>query len=209
MALVDRSHTRDSARRHPGSPSTWTDEALFQEVCRGSEEHFNVLYDRYFQRIYSFVYLRVRNHADAEELTQETFTVVFRSAEGWSGRSAPLAWVYGVAKNTVYNHLRRHRIHGERVEQAGPDLLLSDSATWTCTPEDHLEMDRYARAIEERLQGVSSWQAEAFFLRHVHNLTIREISERTDRSGDAIRSGLYRVKQLLLDAEAQETTRVT
>ena len=187
--------------------SSWTDEALLARLCEGSEEHFDVLYERYFQRIYSFVYVRVRNHADAEELTQETFTVVFRSADGWEGRSTPLAWIYGVAKNTVHNHLRRKRIHEQRVEQAGPGLLLSDSATWACTPEDHLEMSRYAREFDARLRGVSSWQAEAFLLRHVHNLSILEISERTNRSGDSVRSGLYRVKRLLLEAEQNHRER--
>ena len=60
--------------------TSWPDEALFEAVCAGSEPHFNVLYTRYFRRIYAFVYQRVRNHADAEELVQETFTVVFRGA---------------------------------------------------------------------------------------------------------------------------------
>lgn len=178
----------------------WTDEQLLEEVQAGSEPHFNALYERYFQRIFSFVYIRVRNHADAEELTQETFTAVFRSADGFSGRSTPLAWIYGIAKNTVFNHLRRNRLHGERVEQAGPDPLVSDSATWGCNPEEHLELERYTAAIDSHLRSVSDWQAEAFLLRHVHNLTIQEISARTDRSGDAIRSGLYRVKRLLLEA---------
>ncbi len=158
-----------------------------------------MLYERYFQRIYSYVYLRIRNHADAEELTQETFSVVFRSARGFSGRSTPLAWIYGVAKNTVLNHLSRNRLHHERVAEGGPVLLLSDSAIWGCNPEEHLLIERYVRAIDGQLQRLSAWQTEAFVLRHVHNLSIREIAERTDRSGDAIRSGLYRVKRMLLE----------
>lgn len=177
-----------------------TDEQLFEKMRGGSEPHFNALYERYFQRIYSFVYLRVRNHADTEELTQETFTVVFRGAKGYSGRSTPLAWIYGIAKNTVFNHLRRNRLHRERVKAAGPDPLVSDSAAWGSNPEEHLAMERYAALIDSHLQSLSDWQAEAFLLRHVENLTIQEIAERTDRSGDAIRSGLYRVKRLLLEA---------
>jgi len=183
----------------------WSDEDLFAMLREGSEPHFNTLYDRYFQRIYSFVFLRVRNHADAEELTQETFTVVFRSSEGYSGRSTPLGWIYGIAKNTVFNHLRRNRLHGQRVEEAGPDPLVSNSATWACNPEEHLEMDRYARAIEAQLGSISDWQADAFVMRHLDNMTIQEISERTNRSGDAIRSGLYRVKRLLLEAGELES----
>ncbi len=187
---------------------TWTDEALFAEVARGSEPHFNVLYERYFQRIYAFVYLRIRNHADAEELTQETFTVVFRAAEAWGGRASPLAWVYGIAKNTISNHLRRLRTGRERLEQAGPNPLVTTSPIWSYTPEEQLDLDRCASQLDERLSGVAAWQAEAFLLRHGENCTIPEISKRTGRSSDAVRSGLYRVKKLLMevgvDSSAQE-----
>jgi len=177
-----------------------SDEELFERIREGSEPHFNLIYDRYFQRIYGFIYLRVRNHADAEELTQETFTAVFLSIGGYSRRSSPLGWIYGIAKNTVHGHLRRLRTHGERVERAGLEALTVSSPAWSLTPEDQLAMRRYARAIDDRLQSVSDWQAEVFFLRHVEDLPIREISRRTMRSSDAVRSGLYRVKRLLVEA---------
>jgi RNA polymerase sigma-70 factor (ECF subfamily) len=177
-----------------------SDENLFEGIRKGGEHHFNALYDRYFQRIYNFIYLRVRNHADAEELTQETFTAVFRSIDGYSGRSTPLGWIYGIAKNTVHSHLRRLRTQGEQMERVGPEVLAASSSAWSCTPEDRLAMRRSARAIDARLQSVSDWQAEVFFLRHVENLPIREISRRTFRSSDSIRSGLYRVKRLLVEA---------
>lgn len=182
-----------------------SDEDLFEQIRRGSEPHFNVLYDRYFQRLYNFIFLRVRNHADAEELTQETFTAVFRSVDGYSGRSTPLGWIYGIAKNTVHNHLRKLRTQGERLERAGPEALTATSPAWSCTPEDQLAMRRYARAIDSRLRSVSEWQAEVFFLRHVEDLPIREIARRTMRSSDAIRSGLYRVKRLLVEAGQLES----
>jgi RNA polymerase sigma-70 factor (ECF subfamily) len=182
-------------------PSAATsDEDLFQWIRKGSERHFNTLYDRYFQRIYHFIYMRVGNHADTEELTQETFTAVFRSIDGYSGRSTPLGWIYGIAKNAVHSHLRRLRVQRERMELAGPELLAASSSAWTCTPEDQLAMRRSALAIDARLESVSDWQAEVFFLRHVENLPIREISRRTLRSSDAIRSGLYRVKRSLVEA---------
>lgn len=180
--------------------SLLSDDDLFDRIRGGSKNAFDALYERYFQRIYNFIYLRVRNHADAEELTQETFTAVFRSIDGYSGRSTPIGWIYGIAKNTAYNHLRRQRIHGERMERAGAEALTAGSPAWSCTPEDVLAMRRYARAIDAQLESLSDWQAEVFFLRHVENLPIREISRRTLRSSDAIRSGLYRVKRLLVEA---------
>jgi DNA-directed RNA polymerase specialized sigma24 family protein len=47
---------------------------------------------------------------------------------------------------------------------------------------------------------VTPWQAEVFVLRHIENLPIQEIAQRTHRSNDAIRSSLYRVKRLLVEA---------
>ena len=174
-----------------------SDDALFDGIRSGSERHFNALYDRYFRRVYGFVLARVRDHADAEELTQEAFVAVFRGIAGYSGRSTPLAWVYGIAKNTVNNHRRRLRAQSERVDAAGPEALHSTSAEWRSTPLDDFEMRQSLRRMDERLHSVTGWQAEVFWLRHVDDLSIDEIATRLARSNDAIRSSLYRVKRLL------------
>jgi RNA polymerase sigma-70 factor (ECF subfamily) len=179
---------------------TLTDEELFAGVCSGSEAHFNELYGRYFPRIYAFIQARVRNRADAEELTQESFTAVFRSSEGYSGRSSPLAWIYGIARNTVNNHLRRLRAQGEKLEQVEPQQLHGAHSVWAGTPEDDLALRRRLAAMEASLEAISPWQVEVFRLRHIEDLRIGEIASRMDRSNDAIRSSLYRVKRLLVDA---------
>jgi RNA polymerase sigma-70 factor (ECF subfamily) len=178
-----------------------TDERLVEGIRTGSEAHFNVLYDRYFSRVYAFVYTRVRQRADAEELTQESFTAVFRSIAGYSGRSTPLAWIYGIAKNTVNNHLRRMRIQEARTEAAGHGAT---AAEWHGSPQDDFEMRQLLRRMDERLRSVTRWQAEVFWLRHVDDLSIEQIASRMDRSNDAIRSSLYRMKRLLVDGDSAQ-----
>ena len=157
-------------------------------VRRASQPHFNELYNRYFQRIYNFVYTRVRNHADCEEIVQETFTAVYRSVEKYRGQSSLLSWVYGIAKNTVNNHLRRLKAQDARIERAEPELARPSSSLANVTPEEHLHLRRYTDMIQEQLSTVAPWQAEIFVMRHMENLSIGEISERTNRSSDAIRS---------------------
>ena len=183
--------------------SSLADEELFAGIQTGSEAHFDELYRRYFTRIYAFIQARVRNRADAEELTQESFTVVFRSPQGFSGRSSPLAWIYGVARNTVNNHLRRSRAQTDKLDQVEPQHLHSAHTVWTRTPEDDLSLDRTLAAMEASLETVAPWQLEVFRLRHVEDLPIDEIAGRVERSNDAIRSSIYRVKRLLMDAGAE------
>ena len=77
--------------------------------------------------------------------------------------------------------------------------MTREASLASCTPEEHLSLQRCTEAIEERLSGVADWQAEIFVLRHVEDLSIGEIAERMSRSHDAVRSSLYRVKRLLLE----------
>ena len=177
-----------------------TDQDLLDGIRQSSETHFNELYRRYFDRIYSFVYARIRNHADAEEIVQETFTVVFRSFEAYRGQSSLLSWIYGIAKNTVNNALRKAKNQEVYLDSVDPEVFRPRASFSTYTPEEQLHLRRYAEAINDQLQSVSTWQSEIFVMRHVENLSIREISARTERSSDAIRSSLYRVKRLLFEA---------
>jgi len=189
-----------AVRASRGSCRHLSDQELLEGLRRASEPHFNELYARYFQRIYNFVQGRIRNHADTEEIVQETFTAVFRSVERYRGQSSLLSWVYGVAKNTLNNHLRRARARDEKIERAEPELARPPSSLASCTPEEQLHLRRYAAEIHARLESVADWQAEAFVMRHLHDLSIGEICERTQRTSDAVRSSLYRIKRLLVEA---------
>ena len=192
--------TTRKEREEAGTPlRSQSDEELLAGLRTGSELHFNELYDRYFQRIYSFVYTRMRNHADTEEVVQETFTVVFRSFESYRGTSSLLSWIYGIAKNTLNSCLRRLKAEGERLDALRPEVLRPPAALSDCNPEEHLSMRRYVDAVRVKLESVSEWQSEIFVMRHLENMSIREISDRTDRSSDAVRSSLYRVKRLLFE----------
>ena len=185
-------------------PARLGDDELVAGIRAGSELHFDELYRRYFQRIYNFTYHRVRNRADTEELVQEAFTAVFGSIGAYRGTSPLLAWIYGIAKNTVNNFLRRSRNQEAGLERARPRLERAPDTLTGGTPEEQLALRRYAEAIQSRLEDLGGWQAEVFVLRHVENLPIREIARRTSRSNDAIRSSLYRVKRLIVEAVDSE-----
>ena len=182
------------------APAVRTDAELLAGICGGCEADFTRLYERYFQRLYSFVYARLRNRSDAEEVVQETFTAVFRSIHAYRGQSSLLSWIYGIAKNHVNNHVRRSRAHEMRIERAEHELQRVSHSIDACTPEEHLNLRRCERLITERLGSVAEWHAQVFVLRHVENLPIGEIARRVSRSNNAVRSSLYRVKRLLVEA---------
>jgi RNA polymerase sigma-70 factor (ECF subfamily) len=199
---------RASARRNALSPvedrkqsqAARTDEQLVEGIRRSSESDFTLLYERYYQRIYNFSYLRLRNHADTEEVVQETFTAVFRSIDAFQGRASLRSWIYGIAKNTVNNHIRCAKVREKRVDRAEPELVRNLHSSLSCTPEEYLTLHRCADSIRDRFAALADWQAEIFELRHIDNLPIGEIAARTSRSNDAVRSSLCRVKRMLVEA---------
>ena len=176
------------------------DRELVEGIRRGREESFTQLYDCYFPRVYAFTSRRLRNRADAEEVTQEVFTAVFRSLPSFRGESQLLTWIFGIARNTINNQIRRERSADERLAEIEPGDVHAGASTASWTPEEHLELQRCVVLLEEQLGLVAPWQVDAFRLRHEQDLPIGEIARRTQRSGDAVRSSLYRVKRLLVEA---------
>ena len=176
------------------------DEELVRCIRDGDEGAFSRLYDCYFQRVYSFAYARLRDRADSEDAVQETFTAVFESLDGFEGKASLLSWIYGIARNVVNNHIRRAQAEARRVDKTETGLARATASLDMCTPEQTLGLRRCAAAVETQLKAVSSWQAEAFELRHFNDLPIQEIADRVERSNDAVRSGLYRVKRLVFEA---------
>ena len=191
------SKSSPSAAASPLDPS---DAELIEEVRKGNQEAFGRLYDSYFQRVYAFAFSRLHDRADSEDAVQETFIAVFESLDRFEGKASLLSWIYGIARNVVNSQIRRSQAEARRVGRTESGLARSAGSMDLYTPEQNLGLQRCTAALESQLKEVSDWQAEAFELRHFSDLPIQEIANRVDRSNDAVRSGLYRVKRMVFDA---------
>ena len=94
----------------PRNEKTWDDDnEIVQAILGGSVEHFNLLYNAYFPRVYRFALKRLRDPAEAEDVTQEVFLTVFRVLGSYRGNSSLLVWIFGITRNTVNRRFRRAR----------------------------------------------------------------------------------------------------
>ncbi len=181
-----------------------SDKELVERIKEGSEQHFNVLYNRYFKRVYNFTYQKVRDHGETEELVQEIFYCVFTSLKNFEGRSTLLSWIYGIMKNNINNFFRRTRppqVLFEEVEASG---LRTVRATMSYGPDFQLELKEAAMSFHRILDSLTDAQYEMFAMRHLENLSIGEIASRTSRSKDAVKSNLYRIKRMLSPGAEKE-----
>ena len=83
------------------------DAALARRAGSGEAEAFGVLYDRYVDAVYRYVFYRVRNEAEAEDVTSDVFMRALRAIPKYEPRQAFLAWLYRIARNAVIDRSRR------------------------------------------------------------------------------------------------------
>lgn len=104
------------------------DHILVERYKSGDNEAFNVLVNRYLKRIYYASFRITRNHADAEEITQETFVKACSKISNFRKESSFYTWIYRIAVNLSLNHVKkqarlRYDVDMSRETNSNPDQL--------------------------------------------------------------------------------------
>jgi RNA polymerase sigma-70 factor, ECF subfamily len=155
---------------------------------QGDREGLRYLYARYADNVYSYVSSIVRDHHDAEDVTQQIFAKLTQSLAHYEDRGAPfLSWLVRLARNAAIDHLRTRRAIpvAEPVESQAAD--------------DGLARDR-RETLRTALETLPEDQREIIVLRHIGGLAPAEIAARLGRSESAI-NGLHHRGRRALRAE--------
>lgn len=104
-----------------------SDEELARRMNTGDDGAFEVLYERYVQKIYAFVVRRVGHAQTAEDLVSDVFMKAFAHRFSFIWRTSFSAWIYRIATNRITDHYRTKRptdeLDEERQEAPGPPSL--------------------------------------------------------------------------------------
>ena len=169
---------------------------LVARVLEGSPEHFDELYDGYFQRVYRFALKRLGDPAEAEDVTQEVFETIFRVLPSYRGDSSLLVWIFGITRNKVNRRFRGARPRFEPLDESGAERLASELAPTDATVEARRMLDRCDAVVSQHLTPL---QRRIFHLKHLRRQPIRAIAEALGKSEDAIKANLYRMRRALTD----------
>ena len=161
----------------------------------GDGEAFGMLYDRYVDSVFRFIYYRVNDRALAEDFTSETFVRALRRIGSitYQGRDIG-AWFVTIARNIVLDHVKsaRHRLEtstGETIE--GPDHAPStENAVLESLASERL-MEAVALLGEE--------QRECVMLRFMQGLSVTETAAVMGKNDGAIKALQHRAVRKLAD----------
>lgn len=181
---------------------SWRDAALVDAILGGSREHADELYGAYFPRVYGFALRRLGDPHAAQDVTQEVFAAVFQALPSWRRESSLLAWIYGVTRHMVARHARV-RSFGEPDPEAV--ALLPDRSPGTeRVVEARRRVARCHSAVASRLTPL---ELEIFQLKYLAQSSIAEIAEVVDKSPDAVKSHLYRIRRTLTQGAGAQRRR--
>lgn len=159
-----------------------SEEYLVQQAVNGDRAAFTELYDRNFDRIYRYIYVKIRNQAEAEDLTQDVFMKALEAIGSYQWRGLPFtAWLFKIAHNRVVDHLRKvakeKRADLNEVHVVGMEDPVHIA-------EQHAEV-QHLRAALERLPEA---QREVATLRFVAQLSIAEVAKMLGKSEGTVKA---------------------
>ncbi|OGO02751.1 MAG: hypothetical protein A2Y72_00690 [Chloroflexi bacterium RBG_13_53_26] len=152
------------------------EEDTVRRAQRRDPEAFGQLYEEHFDRIYRYIVLRVRNQADAEDLTQQVFLKALEHIGSYHYRGMPFAsWLFRIAHNQVVDHWKKKS--REKVKLLTQDEMAEAGALSDDDPaalaEQKLGWEQLAAACEQLSDG----QREVISLRFAGGLSVAETAK--------------------------------
>jgi RNA polymerase sigma-70 factor, ECF subfamily len=162
---------------------TEPDERLLIEAAQRDPRHFAQIYENNFDRVYAFVASRVRNRAEAEDLTSEVFRHSLANLDRFEWRGTPIsAWLLRIASNVVHDHWRAHReaISDADLAERGVDEIAERRAV-----------------LVQLLDRLPNDQRMVITRRFVDGRSIAELAKELNRTEGAVKQLQFRALQTL------------
>jgi RNA polymerase sigma-70 factor (ECF subfamily) len=164
------------------------DERSLIERAQADPLQFAVLYDRYVDRVYNYIYQRTGNHLDAEDLTARTFVRAFTHLERYMFRGVPFsAWLYRIAHNAVANWYRDRHRH----QVVSLDMLVPQKKDEK-RPEELTEAQDEQRSLLDAIRQLPPERQQLLILKFSEGLTNAQIAQAMGRTEGAIKSLYHR-----------------
>lgn len=177
----------------PAIALTAVQETQAIEAARRDPRHFSPLYRAYVRPVYCYIYSRIGNTTEAEDLTSQVFIEALESLARYHHRGYFLAWLLAIARHRMLNYQQRRQ----------PQVSLENIEGQARSEEDPLATlihHEQVRRLSYLIAALRKDEQDLLRLRFVAELSYREIGVLLERREDAVKKQIYR---LLVRLESQ------
>ena len=165
---------------------------LFKVKTFNDPDAYAEIYDSYAPRIYRFIFFKVGNKADAEDLTSETFLKVWEYLKDGQRVKYLSALFYSVARHIVIDF---YRLRAKRRDIEEP--ITADIPSGQLNMLEKMDIKQDAEVILKHLKLLKDEYNEVLVLRYLNELSIGEISKIIDKSPNNTRVLIHRALSAL------------
>lgn len=146
---------------------------------------FGDLYELYVEQVFRYLYSRIGDLHDAEDVTAQTFLAAFESFDGFRQNDHFASWLFTIARNKAIDYFRQRNRYSS-IGDASEIATESDPLSGVIRSEQSLVLARLIRVLPEE-------ERELLRLRFLAEMSYPEIAHLLHRNEDAIKKSTYRL----------------
>jgi RNA polymerase sigma-70 factor (ECF subfamily) len=181
-------------------------EELLKRLQQGDESALTELAAQFGSKIYQLAFRYLRNHEDAEEITQDVLYKVFRKVGEFRGDAALSSWIYRITFNSAMSRLRSASYQRAQDEQREPVPVEGDEATvtsvqevadWSNMADEHLLRSQLRRRLVRAVLALPAIYRAPVVLRDLQGMSTEEASAMLRVKDQTLKSRLHRGRLIL------------
>lgn len=174
---------------------TWIELAL-----RGDDKAFGQLVDAYQRPVFNLCYRMLGDAAEAEDAAQETFLRAYTRLTSYDSQRKFSSWILAIASHHCIDCMRRRRFTLVSLDDMPPWSWLPDPNP---QPEEIAEDKQEAESVQALMNELPAEYRAAVILRYWQQLSYQEIAGIQGTTVSAIKSRLFRARQMMAAAQAE------
>ena len=178
-----------------------TEALLIADLCEGDETALAPLVEKYKRMVYRLAMQITKNHADADDVMQETFIKVYRSIRTFRKEAAFETWLYRIAVNEALNFVKRRERQRESTletaSEAEYEAITRYRAQIANDPHVYAEKAELRHHVTEAVNNLSLKHRTVVILHEFEGLTHAEIASILNCSEGTVRSRLHYARKKL------------
>ena len=179
------------------------DRADMERLQSGQDAALNDLMERHATPVFHFLCRMVGNEDDANDLAQETFVRVFKSAKSFRTNERFSTWLFTIAANLARNHFRWRSRHPQvSLEEESSETKTSLAETLPSgspAPNETTLAHERAQAVRDAIRELPAEMREAIVLCEWEECSVAEVARIMETTPKAVESRLYRARHILRD----------
>jgi RNA polymerase sigma-70 factor (ECF subfamily) len=178
-----------------GASTANADLELARQILAGDASAMETFYQRYFSRLYRFVYYQVGgSHDDAQDVLQDALIAAIKSLSSYRGDSSLYSWLCGVAWNKAADFRRREYRMAQVEQRTIKDMVENKGLDTNPMPDNALLREESKERVQETLMALPEHYRQVLVLKYAEGLPVEDIAQIMRRTFKSTESLLTRAR---------------